>query len=85
MPDIGERYAAGGALKQLPPRFCSSVFAIKGDAAKSVTAMLATLDKPNMPLRLALGSTAYDNIEAALERRLAELRTQKAVAYGADV
>jgi hypothetical protein len=63
----------------------SGEFAIKGDAAKSVTAMIATLDQPAMPLRLALGSTAYDNIEAALERRLAELRAQKAAAYGADV
>ncbi|ORM66988.1 SDR family oxidoreductase [Pantoea rwandensis] len=63
----------------------SGEFAIKGDAAKSVTAMIATLDQAAMPLRLALGSTAYDNIEAALERRLAELRAQKATAYGADV
>ena len=63
----------------------SGEFAIKGDAAKSVSAMIATLDQPAMPLRLALGSTAYDNIEAALERRLAELRSQKEIAYGADV
>ncbi|MDI9222268.1 SDR family oxidoreductase [Pantoea sp. EA-12] len=73
------------ASGQLRRAIMSGDFAIKGDAAKSVTAMIATLDQAAMPLRLALGSTAYDNIEAALARRLAELRAQKAIAYGADV
>ena len=85
--DIAEPLDAyhDSASGQLRRAILSGDFAIKGDAAKSVTAMIATLDQPAMPLRLALGSTAYDNIEAALERRLAELRAQKAAAYGADV
>lgn len=59
-------------------------FAILGDAGKCVAATLATLDQETMPLRLALGSTAYQHIEAALEARLAELRAQRALAFGAD-
>lgn len=62
----------------------SGNFEIKGDADKCVTAMMAAADAVNPPLRLALGSTAYDNIEAALTRRLEALRAMKAVAYGAD-
>jgi outer membrane cobalamin receptor len=37
-----------------------------------------------MPLRLSLGSVAFDNIEAALSSRLELLRTQRDIAYGAD-
>lgn len=73
------------ASGQLRRAILSGEFTIKGDAEKSVAAMITALDQPTMPLRLALGSTAYDNIDAALERRLAELREQKAVAYSADV
>lgn len=59
-------------------------FVIKGDAALSVDAMIEAGDAEHPPLRLALGSTAYENIEAALVRRLAAIRAQKAIAFGAD-
>jgi NAD(P)-dependent dehydrogenase (short-subunit alcohol dehydrogenase family) len=73
------------AAGQLRQAIFSGDFTIAGDARKCVTAMIATLDQPSMPLRLALGSTAYQNIETALESRLAELRGQRDVAFGADV
>jgi NAD(P)-dependent dehydrogenase (short-subunit alcohol dehydrogenase family) len=62
----------------------SGSFAINGDAALSVNAMIEAGDVEHPPLRLALGSTAYENIEAALVRRLEAIRAQKAIAFGAD-
>lgn len=58
--------------------------AIKGDAARSVAAMIDAVDAARMPRRLALGSTAFDNIQRALQARLQELLPQRQVAYGAD-
>ncbi|GAL59038.1 putative oxidoreductase [Pseudescherichia vulneris NBRC 102420] len=62
----------------------SGEFVIKGDAEKCVTAMIAAADAESPPLRLPLGSTAYDNIDAALRARLEALHAMKAVAYSAD-
>lgn len=62
----------------------SGEFVIKGDAEKCVTAMIAAADADSPPLRLPLGSTAYDNIDAALRARLEALHAMKAVAYSAD-
>lgn len=59
-------------------------FAIKGDAKKCVAAMIAAADADSPPLRLPLGSTAYNNIETALKMRLDALRAMKTVAYSAD-
>jgi len=63
----------------------SGEFVIKGDAEKCVTAMIAAADADSPPLRLPLGSTAYDNIDAALRARLEALHAMKAVAYSADL
>jgi len=62
----------------------SGELVIKGDAEKCVTAMIAAVDADSPPLRLPLGSTAYDNIDAALRARLEALHAMKAVAYSAD-
>ncbi|EOC0208591.1 SDR family oxidoreductase [Cronobacter dublinensis] len=59
-------------------------FAIKGDARKCVAAIIAAAGAANPPLRLPLGSTAYQNIETALSQRLDALRAMKNVAYSAD-
>ena len=59
-------------------------FPIKGDAERTVAAMIAAADAKQVPLRLALGSAAYENIERALAGRLEAIRGQKAVAFGAD-
>lgn len=62
----------------------SGAFAIKGDADRTVDAMIVAADRQHPPRRLTLGSTAYENIEQALTGRLDELRAQRDVAYSAD-
>jgi NAD(P)-dependent dehydrogenase (short-subunit alcohol dehydrogenase family) len=60
-------------------------FKIRGDAARTVSAMVAAADQRVSGLRrLTLGSTAYDSIHAALESRLRELQGQKDIALSAD-
>ena len=60
-------------------------FAIRGDAANTVDAMIAAVDSNRPPLRLALGSTAYQNIRLALGNRLEALEAQRDVAFSADI
>lgn len=59
-------------------------FVIKGDVCRTVAAMIAAADRPNPPLRLTLGSTAYASITRALTTRLSTLEAQKDVAFSAD-
>lgn len=73
------------AAGQLREALLSGEFEIKGDAQKCVSAMIAAADADSVLLRLPLGSTAYNNIETALNRRLDALQAMKAVAYGADI
>jgi NAD(P)-dependent dehydrogenase (short-subunit alcohol dehydrogenase family) len=62
----------------------SGSFALKGDAVKTVNAMIDAADADRPPLRLALGSTAYASISQALAERLRLLEAQKDVAFSAD-
>lgn len=50
------------------------------DAAKTVDVMIATIDSPFPPLRLALGKSAYESIRASLTRQLEILEAQKEIA-----
>lgn len=59
-------------------------FAIKGDAARTVDAMIAAADAERPALRLALGSTAFQAISSALSGRLDALLAQRDVALSAD-
>jgi NAD(P)-dependent dehydrogenase (short-subunit alcohol dehydrogenase family) len=59
-------------------------FAIKGDAQRTVDAMIATADEARPALRLTLGSTAYDSISTALAARLHALQAQREIALSAD-
>ncbi|WP_191486855.1 SDR family oxidoreductase [Pseudomonas sp. FEN] len=59
-------------------------FAIKGDADKTVAAMIAASDQDRPPLRLALGSSAYHSIRAALAERLGAIEAQRELAFSAD-
>ncbi|WP_185983621.1 SDR family oxidoreductase [Aureimonas mangrovi] len=59
-------------------------FAIKGDAERTVDAMIAAGDAEHPALRLTLGSTAYESIERELGKRLDAVRAQKEVAFSAD-
>jgi NAD(P)-dependent dehydrogenase (short-subunit alcohol dehydrogenase family) len=62
----------------------SGTFALKGDAVKTVNAMIDAVDADRPPLRLTLGSTAYASISQALAGRLRLLEAQKDVAFSAD-
>ena len=62
----------------------SGSFVLTGDAGRSVAAMIAAGDADEPPLRLALTSTAYANIERSLRSRLSALEAQKAIAFSAD-
>jgi NAD(P)-dependent dehydrogenase (short-subunit alcohol dehydrogenase family) len=59
-------------------------FAIKGDAQRTVDAMIAAADAAKPAPRLTLGSTAYDSISRALASRLEALQAQREVAVSAD-
>lgn len=59
-------------------------FEIKGDAARTVAAILSAAESATPPLRLALGSTAYSSISQALSVRLSALEVQREVANSAD-
>jgi NAD(P)-dependent dehydrogenase (short-subunit alcohol dehydrogenase family) len=62
----------------------SNSFAIRGDAGKTVAAMIVAADSAHPPLRLTLGSGAYHSISAALAERLRMLEAQKDIAFSAD-
>lgn len=57
---------------------------IKGDAVKTVDAIIAAVDSKNPPFRLALGSKAYHSIRQALTLRLETLETTKSIALSVD-
>jgi NAD(P)-dependent dehydrogenase (short-subunit alcohol dehydrogenase family) len=59
-------------------------FALKGDAGRTVDAMIVAADSQTPSLRLALGSTAYEDIIRELSKRLAAIEAQKSVAFSAD-
>lgn len=60
-------------------------FEAKGDPEKMARAMIDAADAPVAVKRLALGSTSFDPIRAALTQRLAELEANKAVTLSTDV
>jgi NAD(P)-dependent dehydrogenase (short-subunit alcohol dehydrogenase family) len=62
----------------------SNSFAIRGDAGKTVAAMIVAADSTHPPLRLTLGGGAYGSISAALAERLKALEAQKEIAFSAD-
>ncbi|NPT44647.1 SDR family oxidoreductase [Paraburkholderia sp. 1N] len=62
----------------------SNSFAIRGDAGKTVAAMIVAADSAHPPLRLTLGGGAYDSISAALAERLRMLEAQKDIAFSVD-
>ncbi|TCU21362.1 short-subunit dehydrogenase [Rhizobium azibense] len=59
-------------------------FEIKGDAARTVAAIISAAESETPPFRLALGSTAYSSISQALSARLSALEVQRGVANSAD-
>lgn len=69
---------------ELRRALATGAFTVKGDALKTVNAIIDAADMATPPLRLALGSTAYHSIHQALMRRMSELEANKAVTLAAD-
>ena len=78
--DVYEQTPAGDVRRAIG----DGSFVVKGDAARTVAAMIAAAESAAPPLRLTLGSTAYASVSAALSARLAALAAQKEVAESAD-
>lgn len=78
--DVYDDTPAGAVRQALD----SGDFAIKGDAGRTVDAMISAADNKTPPLRLALGSTAYENIVRELSKRLAAIKAQREIAFSAD-
>jgi NAD(P)-dependent dehydrogenase (short-subunit alcohol dehydrogenase family) len=64
--------------------FSDGSIAIRGDAGRTVDAMIAAADAEVPPLRLTLGSAAFESISRALGERAEALARQRDVAYAAD-
>ncbi|MFF8593871.1 SDR family oxidoreductase [Streptomyces sp. NPDC015220] len=56
-----------------------------GDVDKMVAAMIASVDRPDAPRRLALGSDSYRYMHDALTSRVAELENGKETAFSTDL
>ncbi|MFA6154650.1 SDR family oxidoreductase [Mesorhizobium sp.] len=65
--------------------FSEGSFELKGDPAKIVEAMIASVAQDPAPRRLTFGATAYASIRDALQGRLAELEAQKDAALATDI
>ena len=59
-------------------------FEIKGDAGRTVDALITAADSVKPPFRVPLGSTAYIDLTRELARRLSEIEGQRDTAYSAD-
>src|SRR5690606_5592614 len=70
-----------GAMRRA---FAERRFAPTGDPAKMAAAMIASAETIPAPRRLVLGGTAYEQVSAALRRRLAELEAQRDIAFSTD-
>ncbi len=57
---------------------------VVGDPQKMADTIIQTVDEDRMPLRLPLGSDAYEYIRKALLDRLDALETQKELAFSTD-
>ena len=55
-----------------------------GDPGRAAEAIIATVESPNLPLRLPLGAFAYEAMGAELEALRKEYAANEAVARGAD-
>jgi NAD(P)-dependent dehydrogenase (short-subunit alcohol dehydrogenase family) len=63
----------------------SGDFVVKGDAGRTVEALIDAADMIHPPLRLALGSTAYASISEALAERIRSLEKYKDMTFSADI
>lgn len=69
---------------ELRRALAAGTFAISGDAAKVVRAMIDSVAVTPAPRRLLTGSDAYERVHQALAGRLSALEAQRDIAYSAD-
>ncbi|WP_405080998.1 hypothetical protein ACI48J_26730 [Paenibacillus chitinolyticus] len=58
---------------------------VVGDPDKMAQQIIRRVDQGEGPIRMALGSDAYEQIRSALLDRLAALEAQKELAYSTDL
>ncbi len=63
----------------------SGAFKITGDAGKTAQAMIDCVEVTPAPLRLLLGSSAYDRVHQALTGRLAALEAQSETTHSIEI
>jgi NAD(P)-dependent dehydrogenase (short-subunit alcohol dehydrogenase family) len=80
MPEYDE--TPSGAVRRA---LADGSFKLSGDPVQMVRFMIDSADQSPAPRRIALGSTAYESIRAALTDRLTKLEAQKDVAFAADL
>jgi NAD(P)-dependent dehydrogenase (short-subunit alcohol dehydrogenase family) len=78
--DVYDATPAGDVRRALS----SGEFKIKGDAERTVDAMIQVADAAQPRRRIALGSTAFENIHRALSARLDDLLAQKSLTFMGD-
>lgn len=78
---VYEDTPAGMIRRMARERFAES---LPGDPEKIAAAMIAAADQPDSPLRLLLGSDAWNLVTNALEQRLEAARAQRDVAVSTD-
>jgi NAD(P)-dependent dehydrogenase (short-subunit alcohol dehydrogenase family) len=85
--DFGQPMAAydAGPVGNLREALHTGGFDVRmGDAAKMAREIVALAEQRTLPLRVPLGSVAWNNISARLEERRVLLSGQKALAYRCD-
>jgi hypothetical protein len=72
------------SLKIIQTQFGNLFSPSVGDPDKMAHQIIRRVDQGEGPIRMALGSDAYDQIRTALLDRLAALEAQKELAYSTD-
>lgn len=75
-----------GQIRQMRQQMTSDLLrqVIRGDPMKVAGVIMSIVGSPSAPLRLTLGSDAYQQVQAALQTRLAALQAQEALARSTD-
>lgn len=74
----------GTVVSQFRDAVRSGNFVCQGDLDKTVNTILTVARQKTPPMRVALGSSAYNNIRQSLQQQLKSLEEQKVMAYEAD-
>lgn len=81
-PELDAYKSSPARLRTMPLE--SGSYVPPGDPFKMMQAVIDSVDLPEAPRRLVLGSDAYHGIRAVLTQRLAALEAQKELAFSTD-